>query len=115
MSLTKKILSAVAILLVIGLVSVASVYSHNSACPPPPPLAQGTPSMKAVALRCYGSPAEVLRLEDFAKPTLADNQILVKVRAASVNPLDWHDVRGTPYMMRKEAGFGAPKEPRLGV
>jgi NADPH:quinone reductase-like Zn-dependent oxidoreductase len=115
MSLTKKVLSAVAVLLGIALVSVASVYSHNSACPAPLPVTKSTQSMKVIALRCYGSPAEVLRLEDVEKPTLADNQILVKVRAASVNPLDWHDVRGTPYMMRKEAGFGAPKEPRLGV
>ena len=55
------------------------------------------------------------RLEDIEKPTPADNQVLVKIHAAAVNPLDWHFMRGKPYLMRVDAGFGAPKNPRLGV
>ena len=70
--------------------------------------------MKAIVYRCYGSP-DVLRLEDVARPVPADNEVLVKVHAASVNPLDWHYVRGKPYVMRLDAGLGAPKIPRLGV
>jgi NADPH:quinone reductase-like Zn-dependent oxidoreductase len=41
--------------------------------------------------------------------------MLVKVRAAAINPLDWHEVRGTPYIIRLGEGFGAPKDPRLGI
>ncbi|MGH8265209.1 MAG: NAD(P)-dependent alcohol dehydrogenase [Steroidobacterales bacterium] len=70
--------------------------------------------MKAIMQRCYGPP-ESLRLEDVEKPTPKDNEILVKVHAASVNPLDWHYLRGRPYIMRAEAGIGTPKVARLGV
>ncbi len=55
------------------------------------------------------------RSKTIEKPTLEDDQVLVKVRAASINPLDWHYMRGTPYLMRMESGFGAPANPRLGV
>jgi len=41
--------------------------------------------------------------------------LLVKVHAASVNPLDWHYLRGEPYIMRMDVGLGAPKDPRIGV
>ncbi|MEJ1965385.1 MAG: NAD(P)-dependent alcohol dehydrogenase [Gammaproteobacteria bacterium] len=70
--------------------------------------------MKAILYRCYGSP-DVLRLEDTEKPVPADNELLVKVRASSVNPLEWHYMRGTPYVMRMDSGRGAPVDPRLGV
>jgi NADPH:quinone reductase-like Zn-dependent oxidoreductase len=70
--------------------------------------------MKAIVYCEYGSP-DVLRLENIEKPTPADDQILVRVRAASVNPLDWHYIRGTPYFMRMEAGLRRPKVIRLGV
>src|SRR5260370_37244543 len=51
------------------------------------------------------------------KATPADDQLLVKVRAAAVNPLDWHFIEGTPYIGRFLFGFGArkPKDTRLGV
>ena len=42
-------------------------------------------------------------------------KVLVKVKAASVNPLDWHYMRGVPYIMRLDSGFGRPKDHRLGV
>jgi NADPH:quinone reductase-like Zn-dependent oxidoreductase len=70
--------------------------------------------MKAIVYCDYGSPA-VLKLENIEKPAPADDQILVRVRAASVNPLDWHYIRGTPYVMRMEAGLRKPKVIRLGV
>jgi NADPH:quinone reductase-like Zn-dependent oxidoreductase len=70
--------------------------------------------MKAIVHREYGSP-EVLRLEDVEKPTPADDEVLVRVRAASVNPLDWHYLRGTPYIMRLPFAFTRPKSERLGV
>jgi len=70
--------------------------------------------MKAIVYCDYGSP-EVLKLVDIEKPVPNDNQLLVKVRAASVNPLDWHYMRGTPYFMRIQAGLRKPEVIRLGV
>jgi NADPH:quinone reductase-like Zn-dependent oxidoreductase len=70
--------------------------------------------MKAIVYRCYGSP-DVLKLEDIAKPAPADNRMLVKVHAASVNPLDWHYMRGEPYVMRADSGMGAPNDIHMGV
>src|SRR5262245_10738342 len=70
--------------------------------------------MRAITQRCYGPP-EVLRLEEMSRPTPADDELLVKVRAASVNPLDWHYMRGTPYLVRVDRGRGAPENPRFGV
>src|SRR5256886_4368364 len=71
--------------------------------------------MKAIVYHEFGSP-DVLRLEEVDKPVPNDNQILVKVRAVSVNPLDWHFMEGTPYIARPLAfGFLKPKVERLGV
>ena len=70
--------------------------------------------MKAIVYCDYGPP-EVLKVEEIAKPVPTDNQVLIKVRAASVNPLDWHYMRGTPYIGRIEMGLRKPKVTRLGV
>jgi NADPH:quinone reductase-like Zn-dependent oxidoreductase len=72
-------------------------------------------TMKAIVYREFGSP-DVLRLEEVEKPVPGDDQVLVRVRAAALNPLDWHYLEGTPYIARPLAfGFFAPKETRLGV
>ncbi|MDA0681087.1 MAG: NAD(P)-dependent alcohol dehydrogenase [Proteobacteria bacterium] len=70
--------------------------------------------MKAIVSRCYGSP-DVLTLEDIAKPVPGDDEVLVKVVAASVNPLDWHGMRGSPYIMRLSSGLGTPGDSSIGV
>jgi NADPH:quinone reductase-like Zn-dependent oxidoreductase len=73
------------------------------------------PRMRAIVYHNYGSP-DVLRLEEIEKPVPDDNQVLVRVRAASVNPLDWHFMEGAPYILRLlGAGLVKPKETRLGV
>src|SRR5207253_2248124 len=55
-------------------------------------------------------------IRDVKKPVPNDDQVLVKVRAASLNPLDWHYMEGTPYIMRAMGtGLRKPKSPRLGV
>lgn len=70
--------------------------------------------MKAIVYPTYGSP-DVLELQDIDKPTPQDNQVLVKVHAAAANPLDWHRMRGAPFLVRLSDGLRKPKNPRLGA
>ena len=70
--------------------------------------------MKAIVYHNYGSP-DVLKCEEIEKPTAGDDEVLIEVRAASVNPLDWHFVRGIPYFLRMMAGLSKPRSTRLGV
>jgi NADPH:quinone reductase-like Zn-dependent oxidoreductase len=70
--------------------------------------------MKAIVYHDYGSP-DVLKSEEIEKPVPKDDEVLIKVRAASANPLDWHFMRGTPYLLRISAGLRKPKVTRLGV
>lgn len=114
MKLRYKIGSVLLALIVVAFTALALILSHETPCGPSPALARDATAMKAIMQRCYGPP-ESLRLEDVEKPTPKDNEILVKVHAASVNPLDWHYLRGRPYIMRAEAGIGTPKVARLGV
>src|SRR5438045_4101118 len=70
--------------------------------------------MKAVVYCEYG--IANLKLEQIEKPTPTDDQLLVRVRAASINPYDWHFVEGTPKLFRLLAfGLRKPKDTRLGV
>ena len=69
--------------------------------------------MKAIVHHTYGSP-DVLELREIDKPVAKDDEVLVRVRAASVNPADWHFMRGLPYIMRPQAGLGKPKNAVLG-
>jgi len=109
-----RITRVIAIVLVVILVPVALVISHDSPCGPEPAPPAGTTLMKAFQHACYGS-AEVLKLAQVEKPVAGDDQLLVKVHAAAVNPLDWHYLRGTPYILRFDSGIGTPKVPALGV
>jgi len=73
-----------------------------------------TNPMKAIVYCDYG--LSNLKLEEIEKPTPTDDQVLVRVRAASVNPYDWHFVEGTPKIMRAMGvGLRKPKDTRLGV
>jgi NADPH:quinone reductase-like Zn-dependent oxidoreductase len=64
--------------------------------------------MKAIRYYAYGSP-DVLQLQDVDVPAIGSDDVLVRVRAASVNPLDWHFMRGKPYIARLQAGLARPK------
>jgi NADPH:quinone reductase-like Zn-dependent oxidoreductase len=70
--------------------------------------------MKAIVYERYGSP-DVLQHREIDKPSVTDSGVLVRVRAASVNPYDWHFMRGEPYFMRLMFGLRAPKRHGLGV
>ena len=70
--------------------------------------------MKAIVYTKYGSP-DVLQFKDVEKPTPKDNEVLVKIHAASANPADWHTMRATPFLARLVNGFFKPKNPRLGA
>jgi NADPH:quinone reductase-like Zn-dependent oxidoreductase len=69
--------------------------------------------MKALAYTKYGPP-DVLELTEVEKPTPKDDEVLLKVHAASVNPADWHLLRGKPYIARLQLGLRKPKERVLG-
>jgi NADPH:quinone reductase-like Zn-dependent oxidoreductase len=68
--------------------------------------------LQAITYHRYGAP-DVLELEEVDAPALAEDEVLVRVRAASVNPRDWHYLRGLPYIMRP-IGLRIPKDGGLG-
>ena len=70
--------------------------------------------MKAFTKLKYGGP-EVLQLEEVAKPALKEDHLLVKVKANSANPADWHILRGTPFFARFMFGLFKPKFKILGA
>src|SRR6266516_635260 len=70
--------------------------------------------MRAIVYCDYG--LTNLKLENIEKPVPTDDQLLVRVRAASLNPYDWHFIEGTPYIMRAMGvGLRKPKDTRVGV
>ena len=66
--------------------------------------------MKAIVQVKYGPPGDVLELQDVDEPLVEDNAVLVRVRATSVNPADWHLMRGKPYVARLQFGLRKPKD-----
>lgn len=68
--------------------------------------------MKAIVYTQYGSP-DVLHLEEVEKPTPKENEVLIKVHAASINSWDWDLMRGTPFVNRLMAGIIKPKKIKI--
>jgi NADPH:quinone reductase-like Zn-dependent oxidoreductase len=64
--------------------------------------------MRAITITGYGHPADVLRPADLPDPTVATDEVLVRVEAASVNPADWHLIRGLPRIARLSIGLRRP-------
>ena len=108
-----KLLAGSSALVLLALVMVAAMLSHNGPCVAPPPVPDGE-RMSAILQRCYGDTG-VLTLEQVAKPVIAPNEVLIRVHAASVNPLDKHYLHGTPYLLRLANGWNLPEDPRTGV
>jgi NADPH:quinone reductase-like Zn-dependent oxidoreductase len=69
--------------------------------------------MKAIVYLRYGSP-DALELTEIEEPIVKDDDVLLEVRAASVNPADWHLLRGKPYIARLQLGLRKPKDKVLG-
>lgn len=115
MKLRYKIAGGFVAVIAIAVTVLAVVLSHNADCEAFPPAADGADSMNAVVYNCYGPP-EVLEYVAVDKPVPDAGEVLVKVVAAGVNPLDWHYMRGEPYIMRlMGAGVGKPADVKMGV
>jgi NADPH:quinone reductase-like Zn-dependent oxidoreductase len=97
----------------VALIAAAGLFWLTRPEHPPPPRGSGE-FMQAIVYHQYGT-ADVLQLARVEKLLPEDHQVLVQVRAAAANPLDWHYMRGTPFIMRIESGFGEPKDGRLGA
>jgi NADPH:quinone reductase-like Zn-dependent oxidoreductase len=70
--------------------------------------------MKAIVFTEYGPP-DVLQLKEVEMPTPADDEVLIEVHAAAANPLDWHIMRGEPFLARLDNGLRTPNTTRLGA
>jgi NADPH:quinone reductase-like Zn-dependent oxidoreductase len=115
MKLRQKIVAALIVVPAVIVAWTAWYMSHDSECLPPATPAKGQPTMQAIQYRCYGG-TEVLEQVQVVKPEPGQNEMLVRIEAAAVNPLDWHYMRGKPYIMRlMGAGAGAPADRRMGV
>lgn len=103
---------AIVLVLFLGVIALVIAYARSTNDCERLATAPANP-MKAIVYCDFGPP-DVLRFEEIEKPVPNDNQVLIKVRAASVNPYDWHFMRGVPYVMRLDAGLRKPKDIRLG-
>src|ERR687889_1887273 len=65
--------------------------------------------MKAIVQESYGPPERVLRLADVDRPAVGDDDVLIRLRATSVNTPDWITVTGVPYILRLRSGLRRPR------
>jgi NADPH:quinone reductase-like Zn-dependent oxidoreductase len=88
--------------------------SHDTPCPEEEPLLLNSATMMAITYRCYGD-ASVLRLAPVPRPVPGDDEILVRVHTASLNPADWHYMQGKPFIVRISSGWGRPEGSAMGT
>ena len=113
MKIFKRLLAGSGLLLIIGLGVLAWQISYNTPCPEPQLLTTAEAGGRAVRAHCYGGP-EVLQIVETTIPEPGPKEIRVRVARAAVNPLDYHFMRGAPYVMRLMTGTGAPSSPGVG-
>ena len=65
-------------------------------------------AMKAIVQDGYGAPERVLELKEVDRPSVGDDDVLIRVRATSVNTPDWITVAGVPYILRLQSGLRRP-------
>ncbi len=119
----RKIMASIVGLLILAIAGLAAALSYTSSCPVKSgagsiALIENTAggaakSMIAATYACYGPPENV-QLATRNIPEPAADEVLIELAKASVNPLDWHYMRGAPYIMRMFSGIGAPNDERLG-
>ncbi|MBT8095501.1 MAG: NAD(P)-dependent alcohol dehydrogenase [Gammaproteobacteria bacterium] len=109
-----KILRIFLVVVALAVSGLAVVLSYTSPCPSEASESGSERTYSAAVSRCYGSP-DVIEIANVPKAEPGDDEVLVRVKAASVNPLDYHYMRGSPYIMRLEAGIGSPADERMGV
>ena len=71
--------------------------------------------MRAIVQNRYGAPERVLHSEDVDRPSVGDDEVLIRVRATSVNTPDWITVTGVPYILRLRSGLRRPRTPVRGT
>ena len=71
--------------------------------------------MQAIVQEGYGAPQRVLKLEEVDRPSVDDDNVLIRVRATSVNTPDWITVAGVPYILRLQSGLRRPSTPVRGT
>jgi NADPH:quinone reductase-like Zn-dependent oxidoreductase len=71
--------------------------------------------MKAIVQESYGPPARVLRPANLDQPPVGDDDVLIRLRATSVNTPDWITVTGVPYVLRLRSGLRRPRTPIRGT
>src|SRR2546423_9884497 len=109
----KRILKWTFLILILGLFVWFEIAYWTSTNDCERNAATPTNPVKAITYCDYG--LKNLKLQDIEKPTPTDDQVLVRVRATSVNPYDWHFIEGKPKFMRLGVGLRKPKDTRLGV
>ena len=115
MKLRYRIAGGASVVLALAILGFGWYVSHDADCVPAVKPEPGSETMLAIRYGCFGGP-EVLELAEVTKPVPADHEIRVRIVAAAVNPLDWHFMRGTPYIVRlMGGGIGTPADTRMGV
>lgn len=114
MKLRYKIANGFLIVVAVLISVLGLVIGQTEDCEPAAEITAGTETMQAAVRRCYGSP-DVIEVGEIARPVAGVDEVLVKIQAASVNPLDWHYLRGSPYLMRLGTGLGKPASFNMGV
>lgn len=66
--------------------------------------------MKAIVQSSYGAPEDVLKFTEIDKPTVRDDEVLVRIRAVGTNPYDWRTMRGDPFLVRMARGLRRPRK-----
>jgi NADPH:quinone reductase-like Zn-dependent oxidoreductase len=110
----RHVFATLTTVLVLAIAALAITLSYTEECGPAISTQPTEGGFTAVIYRCYGSP-DIMEFATLEKPVPTSNEMLVRVKAAAVNPLDWHYLRGEPYFMRLDSGIGVPGDNRLGV